>query len=68
MQFLDLAKKYYDNVILWKIRNHIRRTLMNDKIIFLSSRGNYAFMCVKCLHDNRSLSHNTITTSKHRSI
>lgn len=32
----------YDNSMLWKIGNHIGRTLKLDTTTFLGTRGNYA--------------------------
>jgi hypothetical protein len=37
----DLAMEYYDNGVLWKIENHIRRTLKIDKTTAIGTQGNY---------------------------
>jgi hypothetical protein len=37
----DLAMEYYDNGVLWKIKNHIRRTLKIDKTTAIGTQGNY---------------------------
>ena len=43
----DLAMEYYDNGVLWKIKNHIRRTLKIDKTTAIGTQGNYEWICVE---------------------
>jgi len=35
----DLAMEYYDSLVLWKIRNHISRTLKVDRKILIRATG-----------------------------
>ena len=43
----DLAMEYYDNTVLWKIGNHIGKTLKVDRTTSVHIRGNYARICVE---------------------
>ena len=43
----DLAMEYYDNTVLWKIGNHIGKTLKVDRTTSVRMRGNYARICVE---------------------
>ena len=43
----DLAMEYYDSSVLWKIGNHIGRTLKIDRTTSIGTRGNYARLCVE---------------------
>lgn len=43
----DLAMEYYDNTVLWKIGNHIEKTLKMGRTTSVGMCGNYAHICVE---------------------